>query len=67
MVKGYGATRQRTTSRLLVILDAVKTMDVVEADFIRQAVKAAVSGEDPAEFDDVICNAPGSTAEPVLQ
>ena len=67
MVKGYGATRQRTTSRLLVILDAVKTMDVVEADFIRQALKAAVSGEDPADFDDVIRNALGSTAEPVLQ
>jgi indolepyruvate ferredoxin oxidoreductase beta subunit len=67
MVKGYGATRHRTTSRLLVILDAVRRMDEVEADFIRQAFKTAMSGEDSAEFDEVIRNAPGSTAELVLE
>lgn len=66
MVKGYGATRHRTTSRLLVILDAVRRMDGVEADFIRQAFKTAMSGEDSAEFDEVIRNTPTIT-EPVMQ
>lgn len=54
MVKGYGATRHRTTSRLLVILDAIKTQDVVTADFICRAQKAAMLGEDSAAFDDLI-------------
>ena len=65
-VKGYGATRHRTTSRLLVILDAVRRMGEVEADFIRQAFKTAMSGEDSAEFDEVIRNTPTIT-EPVMQ
>ncbi|MDA8827496.1 indolepyruvate oxidoreductase subunit beta family protein [Luminiphilus sp.] len=65
MVKGYGATRHRTTSRLLVILESVKTMAVVDADFIRRAHKAAMAGEDAAEFDDVMRNQP--SAEPILQ
>ena len=65
MVKGYGATRHRTTSRLLVILESVKTMSVVDADFIRRAHKAAMAGEDAAEFDDVMRNQP--SAEPVVQ
>lgn len=66
MVKGYGATRHRTTSRLLIILDAVETTEVVEADFIRRAFKAAMSGEDATEFDKVIGNI-SAISEPVLQ
>ncbi|MDG1066482.1 MAG: indolepyruvate oxidoreductase subunit beta family protein [Luminiphilus sp.] len=54
MVKGYGATRHRTTSRLLAILDAAKAQDVVTVDFIRQAQKAAMLGEDSSAFDDLI-------------
>ncbi|MDG0990996.1 MAG: indolepyruvate oxidoreductase subunit beta family protein [Luminiphilus sp.] len=54
MVKGYGATRHRTTSRLIVILDTIKKQDVVTADFIRRAQTAAMLGEDSAAFDDVI-------------
>ncbi|WP_435211181.1 indolepyruvate oxidoreductase subunit beta family protein [Luminiphilus sp. nBUS_16] len=63
MVKGYGATRHRTTSRLLAILDAVKAQDVVTADFIRRAQKAAMLGEDSAVFDDLI----QSESSPITQ
>ena len=63
MVKGYGATRYRTTSRLLAILDAVKAQDVVTADFIRRAQKAAMLGEDSAVFDDLI----QSESSPITQ
>jgi indolepyruvate ferredoxin oxidoreductase beta subunit len=66
MVKGYGATRHRTTSRLLLILDAVETMEVVDADFIREAYQAAMSGEDAAEFDRVIRTI-SPVPEPALQ
>jgi indolepyruvate ferredoxin oxidoreductase beta subunit len=66
MVKGYGTTRHRTTSRLLLILDAVEMTEVVEADFIRRAFKAAMSGEDATEFDMVIGNL-SAISEPVLQ
>lgn len=54
MIKGYGATRHRTTSRLMVILESVEVQEVVTADFIRLAQKAAMSGEDSAAFDDLI-------------
>ena len=40
-------------------------MAVVDADFIRRAHKAAMAGEDAAEFDDVMRNQP--SAEPVVQ
>jgi indolepyruvate ferredoxin oxidoreductase beta subunit len=54
MIKGYGATRHRTTSRLMVILESVEVQEVVTADFIRLAKEAAMSGEDSAAFDDLI-------------
>ena len=54
MVKGYGATRHRTTSRLLVIVDSVKAQNMVTAESIRRAQKAAMSGEDSTAFDDFI-------------
>jgi hypothetical protein len=51
---------------LLLILDAVETMEVVDADFIREAYQAAMSGEDAAEFDRVIRTI-SPVPEPALQ
>ncbi|EED35428.1 indolepyruvate ferredoxin oxidoreductase beta subunit [Luminiphilus syltensis NOR5-1B] len=51
MVKGYGATRARTTSRLMRILDTVDREAEVSPARIRQLREAAMEGEDSAPFE----------------
>ncbi len=46
MVKGYGATRHRTTTRLGLIVDAVVRGDVTDAQSIKQLFSAAMVGEE---------------------
>lgn len=51
MVKGYGATRHRTTTRLMSIVEAVKAGRVTTASAIQRLREAAMEGEDPAPFN----------------
>lgn len=50
MVKGYGATRHRTTSRLMRILEEVKTRRVLDSVSVCRLHLAAMAGDDPAPF-----------------
>ena len=51
MVKGYGATRHRTTTRLMVILDAVANGRAASAADIKALRDAAMTGESPEPFE----------------
>ncbi len=54
MVKGYGATRQRTTSRLMAIVDAVESGVAFDADAVRRLHDAAMQGEESAPFEQTV-------------
>jgi len=54
MVKGYGATRYRTTSRLMAIIDAVETGIAADAAAVRRLNETAMIGEESAPFDEAI-------------
>ena len=54
MVKGYGATRYRTTSRLMAIIDAVETGIATDPAAVRRLNDAAMTGEESAPFDEAI-------------
>jgi indolepyruvate ferredoxin oxidoreductase beta subunit len=51
MVKGYGATRQRTTGQLLAILGQVERSNVLSATVIAGWRQAALADDDGAAFD----------------
>lgn len=51
MVKGYGATRHRTTTRLMAIVDAVLTGEVNAAEAVIGLREAAMQGEEQEPFD----------------
>ncbi len=59
MVKGYGATRHRTTTRLMAILDAVERGQADTAQRVRALQGAAMVGEDPKPLSELLA----STAE----
>jgi indolepyruvate ferredoxin oxidoreductase beta subunit len=59
MVKGYGATRHRTTTRLMAILDAIEQGQAGTAERVRDLQAAAMVGEDPGPLSELLA----STAE----
>ncbi len=59
MVKGYGDTRYRTTSRLMDILDYLDTAPDVNAEKISELHSAAMTPEAPfGSAEDVVAAAP---------
>ena len=50
MVKGYGATRSRTTSRLMAIIDLLERGAVCNAQQILSLYQAAMTGEEEQPF-----------------
>jgi len=54
MVKGYGATRHRTTGRLMQILDEVEQGRVRDASAVRGLQSAAMAGDDPEPFEQAL-------------
>ena len=50
MVKGYGSTRHRTTTRLMRIVDGVKSSEIVSAETVSQLRSAAMQGEEEEPF-----------------
>ena len=59
MVKGYGDTRYRTTSRLMAILDYLDTTPDVNAEKIAELHSAAMTPEAPfGSAEDVVAAAP---------
>ena len=59
MVKGYGDTRYRTTSRLMAILDYLDTTPDVHAEKIAELHSAAMTPDAPfGSVEDVVAAAP---------
>jgi len=54
MVKGYGATRHRTTTRLMLILDAIEAGQATSPAAVRALRTAAMVGEDPQPLADLL-------------
>lgn len=50
MVKGYGSTRHRTTTRLMRIVDGVKSSEIVSAETVSELRSAAMQGEEEEPF-----------------
>lgn len=58
MVKGYGATRSRTTSRLMAIIDLLERGAVSNAQQILSLYQAAMTGEEEQPFYRAISQLP---------
>ena len=54
MVKGYGATRHRTTTRLMRIIEEVETGRITDAASIWRLQAAAMAGDDQARFTEAL-------------
>lgn len=50
MVKGYGSTRHRTTTRLMRIIDGVRSSGNVSAETVSELRSAAMQGEEEEPF-----------------
>jgi indolepyruvate ferredoxin oxidoreductase beta subunit len=50
MVKGYGSTRHRTTTRLMRIIDGVRSSESVSAETVSELRSAAMQGEEEEPF-----------------
>jgi hypothetical protein len=58
MVKGYGATRSRTTSRLMAIIDLLERGAVSNAQQLLALYQAAMSGDEEQPFYNAISQLP---------
>lgn len=54
MVKGYGATRHRTTSRLMQIVDAVASGAAADAHSVERLFAAAMVGDEELPFSEAL-------------
>ena len=58
MVKGYGSTRYRTTSRLMAIIDLLERGTVENAQQLLALYQAAMSGDEEQPFYNAISQLP---------